>query len=103
MMCDIVYAGENALFGQPEILLGLIPGAGGTQRLTHAVGKTLSMEMNLTGDLKINSQTALQSGLVSKVCKVDETVEKALDTAERIAKNSPLILKMCKEAVNKSL
>jgi len=102
MMCDIMYAGEKARFGQPEILLGTIPGAGGTQRLTHAVGKSLSMEMNLTGDLKITAEQALAAGLVSKICSVDGLVDEALSTAERIARNSPLILRMCKEAVNKS-
>jgi enoyl-CoA hydratase len=102
MMCDIMYAGKKAKFGQPEILLGTIPGAGGTQRLTHAVGKSLSMEMCLTGDLKISADQALSAGLVSKVCEVESLVDDALSTAERIAKNSPLILRMCKEAVNKS-
>merc|ERR1739848_625076 len=102
MMCDIMYAGEKAKFGQPEILLGTIPGAGGTQRLTHAVGKSLSMEMCLSGDLKIGADVALRTGLASAVSPPEELVEEALNTGERIAKNSPLILRMCKEAVNKS-
>ncbi|XP_043218782.1 enoyl-CoA hydratase, mitochondrial-like [Amphibalanus amphitrite] len=99
MMCDIIYAGEKARFGQPEIALGTIPGAGGTQRLTRAVGKSKAMEMCLTGDM-IDAQTAERAGLVSRVVPVGELVDAAIQAADKIASHSQLTVAMCKEAVN---
>lgn len=98
MSCDIIIAGENAKFGQPEINLGIMAGAGGTQRLTAAVGKSLSMQMNLTGD-PIDAQRALQAGLVSEVVATEECLPRAQAVAARIAEKSLPTIRKVKDAV----
>lgn len=102
MMADIIYASKSAQFGQPEIKLGIIPAAGGSQRLTHAIGKSKAMEICLTGDM-FSGEQAEKWGLVAKVFDdADACVEGALKTAEKIAGHSRIAVKACKEAVNKS-
>jgi enoyl-CoA hydratase len=101
MMCDFILAADNAKFGQPEILLGTIPGAGGTQRLTRFVGKSKAMEMVLTGR-QIDAAEAERCGLVSRVVPLAELVPEAIRTAEKIAALSRPIVMLAKECVNRS-
>ena len=101
MMCDIIVAAENAKFGQPEVNLGTIPAAGGTQRLVKSVGKSKAMEMVLSGDL-ISANEAKEFGLVSNIYPTDLLLNKTLELAERIASKSLPVLIMAKEAVSRS-
>ena len=101
MSCDIIIASETARFGQPEVNLGIIPGSGGTQRLTRTVGKYRAMEMVLTGDF-INAAEALTLGLVAKIVPVESLIEEAKGMAKKIAAKPPLAVKSAKEAVLKA-
>jgi enoyl-CoA hydratase len=101
MSCDIIIASETARFGQPEVNLGIIPGSGGTQRLTRAVGKYRAMEMVLTGEA-INAADAERLGLVNRVVPVELLLEEALAVASKIAAKPILAVKAAKEAVLKS-
>lgn len=101
MMCDFIIAGDNAKFGQPEIKLGVLPGAGGTQRLTRFVGKAKAMEMCLTGRM-MDAQEAERAGLVSRVVPAADLLEDAMKTAATIASMSLPVAMMVKESVNRS-
>ena len=99
MMCDFIIAADNARFGQPEINLGVMPGAGGTQRLTRFVGKSKAMDMILTARM-MDAAEAERASLVSRVVPLAELVPNALETAQKIAALSPLAVMMAKETVN---
>jgi enoyl-CoA hydratase len=101
MMCDIIIASETAKFGQPEITLGTIPGIGGTQRLTRAIGKSKAMDLCLTGRM-MDAAEAERSGLVSRVVPVDKLIEEALAMAEKIASMSHPAAAMAKNAINRA-
>ncbi len=101
MMCDVIIAADSAKFGQPEITLGTIPGSGGTQRLTRAVGKAKAMEMILTGRM-MDAEEAERAGLVSRVVPAAEVVDEAIKVAQRIADMSVPVVAMAKEAVNRA-
>lgn len=98
LACDIRIASDKASFGQPEINLGIIPGGGGTQRLTRLVGEGKAMELILTGEI-INAQAAFDIGLVNHVVPADQLEAKTMDIANRIADKSPIALRLAKEAV----
>lgn len=101
MLCDMIVASETAQFGQPEIKIGVMPGAGGTQRLTRAIGKARAMEMVLTGKF-ITAQEALSFGLVNRVVPVELYLENALALALEIATLSPVAVRLAKDAVNRT-
>jgi len=101
MMCDIVIAAESAKFGQPEVKLGIIPGAGGTQRLPRAVGKAKAMELCLTGRM-MDATEAERSGLVSRVVPQERVLDEAIATGEKIAAMSLPVVMMIKESVNRA-
>lgn len=101
MMCDMIVASDTAVFGQPEINLGILPGGGGTQRLTRAVGKALAMEIMLA-DRRLTADEALRFGLVNKVCPVESYFDEAVKLAQKIAGMSQVAVHLTKDAINKA-
>lgn len=99
LACDMIVASETAVFGQPEINLGVIPGAGGTQRLARVLGKALTMEMVLN-DRRLTAEEALRFGLVNHVAPVESYLQKAIDLAAQIAARAPVAVRAAKDAVN---
>ena len=102
MMCDIIYAGDNAQFGQPEITIGTIPGGGGTQRLIRSIGKAKAMEMVLTGD-RMSAAEAEKAGLVARVFPKEQTLEQTIKIAQKIASFSQPVVALAKESVNMAM
>jgi enoyl-CoA hydratase len=101
LSCDMIVASESAQFGQPEITIGVIPGAGGTQRLTRAVGKAIAMEMILN-DRRLTAQEACQFGMVNRVVPVEGYLDEALKLAEEIAARAPVALRVAKKMINQA-
>ncbi len=101
MLCDLIVASETARFGQPEINVGLIPGAGGTQRLTRSVGKFLAMDMILTGR-QLSAEEALRYGLASRVVAPEVVVQEAVRLGKELAEKPPISLRLAKEAVTRA-
>ncbi len=101
MACDMIVASETAQFGQPEINLGIIPGTGGTQRLTRAVGKALAMEMVLN-DRRLSAEEAYKFGLINRVAPPGSYLNEALKLAHQIARRAPIAVRLAKESVNKA-
>jgi enoyl-CoA hydratase len=101
MMCDFIIAADNAKFGQPEIKLGVIPGIGGTQRLTRAIGKAKAMDLNLTGRM-MDAAEAERSGLVARVVPLASLMDEAMKAAETIAGMSLVSVLAAKEAINRA-
>lgn len=102
MHADVIIAGEDARFGQPEINLGIMPGAGGTQRLLRAVGKSVAMQMVLTGEA-IDARHAQRVGLVSEITQPEFTIDRALQVARVIATKAPLAVRLAKESLLKAM
>jgi enoyl-CoA hydratase len=101
MLCDLIVASETATFGQPEINLGILPGAGGTQRLTRAVGKSVAMDMILTGR-RLSAREALRFGLVARVVAREAWLDEAKRVAREIAAKGPVAVRLAKEAVDQA-
>ena len=101
LSCDMIVAAESAKFGQPEITIGVIPGAGGTQRLTHAVGKALAMEM-VINNRTLSAQEAYQFGLINRVVPFSDYLNEALKLADEIASRAPLAVRAAKKMINAS-
>ena len=102
MACDMIVASESAVFGQPEIDIGVMPGAGGTKRLTRALGKALAMEVVLAGR-RLSAREALAHGLVNKVVPVEAWFDEALVLAETVAKKAPLAAQLAKESISRAM